>query len=226
MKKAVILMPHFDDEIFNSISFLLKYPGRISIYFSHQGDCISHENYLKDISDMGAVLLKLNEYRNSKGFENARVEIYPDYNDVDRLNITTEWHEKLCRAIEMDIKENEVEYFIIPSPSNHQAHKVCHNIGKSLLRVPYINNIQNILIGTYYVDKITPNDLQNNNLCIHIPMEKSEVEFAKNLILLYTKNHAVNPENLEVIFRYEGYTCAEDYAQSFYPYYMKVNLKK
>ena len=47
-------MPHFDDEIFNAASFLIKYSNPISIYFTHQGDCISRENYLKDIEDMEA----------------------------------------------------------------------------------------------------------------------------------------------------------------------------
>lgn len=223
MKKSIILMPHFDDEIFNAASFLIKYSGPISIYFSHQGDCISYENYLKDIEDMERVINKLNDYRKEKNKTEVKVEMYSDFHDVSRLNMTEEWHAQLCRAIENDIKENEIEYFIIPSPSNHQAHKACYNIGKSLLRAPYINNIQNILIGTYYVDKITPNDL-NESLSFHIPMEKEEVELAKNVISLYTKNHAINPENLEVIFRYEGYTCAEEYAQSFYPYYIKHKL--
>ncbi len=55
-------------------------------------------------------------------------------------------------------------------------------------------------------------------------MKKEEVKFAVDLISLYTKNHAINPENIEVIFRYEGFTCSEEYAQSFYPYYIKHNL--
>ncbi len=223
-KKAIILMPHFDDEIFNAASFLIKYSGPINIYFSHQGDCISKENYIRDIEDMNRVIEKLNSYRkeNSKG--PVTVKIYPNYKkDVNRLNITPEWHSTLCTAIENDIKRSDVEYFIIPSPSNHQAHKACYKIGKSLLRAPYINNIQNILIGTYYVDKITPNDL-NESLSFHIPMTENEVNFAIELISLYTKNHAIEPENLEVIFRYEGFTCSEKYAQSFYPYYIKHKL--
>ena len=222
-KKSIILMPHFDDEIFNAISLLIKYSNPISIYFTHQGDCISRENYLKDIEDMNRVMEKLNKYRKENQKAPVTVEMYSDYNDVGRLSITEEWHEKLCRGIETDIKNNEIEYFIIPSPSNHQAHKSCYNIGKSLLRAPYINNIQNILIGTYYVDKITPNDL-NESLCFHVPMKKEEVKFAVDLISLYTKNHAINPENIEVIFRYEGFTCSEEFAQSFYPYYIKHNL--
>ena len=67
-------------------------------------------------------------------------------------------------------------------------------------------------------------DSMDNVATLHIPMKKEEVEFAVGLISLYTKNHAINPENLEVIFRYEGFTCSEEYAQSFYTYYIKHEL--
>lgn len=222
-KKAIILMPHFDDEIFNSVSFLLKYSGDIDIYFSHQGDCISEENYNKDITDMNEVITRLNRYRNERMPGKISVKLYPKYGEVDRQSMTNEWHKNLCGAIEDNIKNNKIEYFIIPSPSNHQAHKSSYNIGKSLLRAPYINNIENILIGTYYVDKITPNDL-NRQPCLYFPISKNDLEFAKEILSLYTKNHAINPENLEVIFRYEGFCCSEEYAQAFYPYYMKKIL--
>ena len=52
-----------------------------------------------------------------------------------------------------------------------------------------------------------------------------ETNFYKKQHRIALRNCGViNPENIEVIFRYEGITCSEEYAQSFYPYYIKHNL--
>lgn len=216
-------MPHFDDELFNACSFLLTYKGPIDLFFSHQGDCITEEMYSRDIQDLTKVLSELDMYRTNKGFGKISVKAYPAFEDVDRIKIKSEWHQKLCSMIESELKNNEIEYFIIPSPSIHQSHQQCYQIGKSMLRAPYISNIQNILIGTYYVDKITPNDLTSSP-CIFIPMTEEEKQFAIKLLGYYNKNHAIDSENLNIIFSYDGFRCCEKAAQGFYPYYSKLKL--
>lgn len=223
MKKSIVLMPHFDDELFNACSFLLTYKGTIDLFFSHQGDCITEEMYNRDILDFKKVMSELNDYRLQKGWGTVGLKGFPNFEDVDRLGINSKWHHELCSLIENELRENEIEYFIIPSPSIHQAHQACYQIGKSMLRAPYISNIDNILIGTYYVDMITPNDLTSSP-CIFIPMSEQDKNFAIHLLSYYNKNHAIDSKNLDVIFNYDGFRCCESAAQGFYPYYSKLKL--
>jgi len=225
-KILVMLMPHFDDEIFNGISFLLNYPREIHLFISHEGDCISEESYSRNTCDFFEVIGKLNDYRKERGYSPIIVGGIPLYSKevVDRLSIKPDWHEDLCSRLEkILISEGRVEYFIIPSPSIHQSHTQSHNIGKSMLRPPYLDNIDEVLVGTYQVDVRAPNTLLSED-CVFNPIKFRDLPFIVDLLNTYKKN-ALPSSELEVIFRYNGFRCGEDYAQVFHPVYRKLQFK-
>lgn len=45
MNKSIVILPHFDDEIFQTGAFLLKYKEEIELFITHPNDTISNSLY-------------------------------------------------------------------------------------------------------------------------------------------------------------------------------------
>jgi hypothetical protein len=168
------------------------------------------------------VLTKLNLYREAKGFYSVIIRSLPSYEDVGRLGVTEEWHKILCNNLEMDLSQNAIDYFIIPSPSIHQSHTQSHYIGKSLLRDPYLNNIREVLVGTYQVDARIQNTLLSED-CVFNPISEEGMELILDLLVIYQKN-LLPTDELKTILAYNGFRCHEKYAQVFHPVYRKLSF--
>ncbi len=67
-RKCLIIATHFDDDYLMFGSFLINYPGDISILYTHQGDCVSKDTYDIELKENENFISSLRNYREGKGY--------------------------------------------------------------------------------------------------------------------------------------------------------------
>lgn len=137
MSSSIIVVPHYDDELFCAGSFLLSYKHDINIVFTHTTDFISKKEEYKQSEFLINSMKIINKYRKEHKMPEIKMFV-------------TETLDFARHLIENMIKDaGKIDYFITTAMSTHPSHTECHNFCIELLRWPYISKIQDFLTATY-----------------------------------------------------------------------------
>lgn len=105
MNKSIVILPHFDDEIFQIGAFLLKYKEEIELFITHPNDTISNSLY-----NLQKKLFNLNTKIHVK------VINYDNFKDKDKMlsffstsdQLSNDYTNRLLNAKYIDINGNEL----------------------------------------------------------------------------------------------------------------------
>jgi hypothetical protein len=214
-RKCLILAPHFDDEYLMFGSFLINYPGDIDIVFTHQGDCISEDAYKSELEENKNFTNALCAYREKNKFGKYTIKYIPKAGGVNRLGVSEKTHWEICETIESLLSNNTWEYYLYSCKSIHNNHRQSNIIAESLLRDPYIFNIQKVLIGTYDPECMFPTE-DAGKFCTQRIINKKEISALIRIGEHYNKKLEKFPEKqFRKILRYNGLKVKQPYAQAF-----------
>ena len=215
MGKCLIVATHYDDEYLMFGSFLINYPGEINVVFTHQGDCLSKDSFAKEYREHEKFTEALKKYRISKGFGEYNVKYVPKFGEVNRLGVTVETHKDICKTIESLLEHEKWEYYLYSCKSIHNNHQQSNIIAESMLRNPYVFNVQNILIGTYDPECLFPVE-DAGKFCIQRIITEEEMSALTRIGRNYhDKLEKFPEEQFKKILRYNGLKVDKPYAQAF-----------
>lgn len=220
-RAAILIVPHFDDEIFQVGSFLLSYKNNIELVFTHPCDTIgfNSERYNNQLDMMHKSLNKIKEYRTNHGMiSNIKVTILP-YSKPN--GIGDEFLNAIHDLESIVNKYPEIDYYIYSVKSSHQSHQESHKLAEIVLRSPFIEKINNILEATYpqnYFGIINNTDDAIYNT--YNMMDKEMVDLLVDIIgTTYGQknppNSILSPEGFRNSLQFYGYAGQCDYAQPF-----------
>lgn len=218
MNKSIVILPHFDDEIFQTGAFLLKYKEEIELFITHPNDTISNSLYNLQKKMFIKTISLINEFRLKNNLKKIKTYIY-NYSNFNGY-IKTNNRKKIQKDLENVMSKENIDYFITTVKSTHQSHKICNEIAISCLRSPYIEKINNILLATYPQDEygISFTDKKIN---AYIQLEKQEVEFLcyciKEIYGIKNNNKKIlNSDSFYKYLSYFGIKSGNEFAMPFY----------
>lgn len=223
--KSIIVVPHFDDEIFQTGSILLNYKNDIDLLITHPTDCISKQRFLSQLEMFKQCLNLINTYRKIKGYVgNIQSYVYTlatfngYMNDHGRKRIQTRLES--CFFDKVTNEPYNIDYFVYTEESTHQSHLECNHICNSICRSPYIENIKDIMLATYPQSEFGIKFNKNNNINSYIPITQEQVSLMCDCIgkIYGEKNHnttILGADNFETYLKFFGERCGNAFAQPF-----------
>lgn len=225
--KAVLVSPHFDDEILLTGSFLVSYPGDIILAVTHQGDCIDWGKMEVEKKAFTTVINELRDYRESHGLGTieTRLLTFAKPGFLGYSTDSTMYKDILMRLEKLILEAGEISHFVFSAKSGHQNHTESNKICRSVLRDRFTDKIHTVLEAVYpnllFAPTAEGNDL--SNLTAFHEISKEGLEFLKrqldiNYACKVQGNMSYNGDSFEVVCRYFGRCIRKEFAQ---PYIIK-----
>jgi hypothetical protein len=206
---------HFDDEYLMFGSFLINYPGDISVVFTHQGDCIPEAAFERELEENRNFTRALCAYRKKKGYGEYAIEYIPKKGGVKRLGVCEKTHREICETVESLLLNHTWEYYLYSCRSIHNNHRQSNMIAESLLRDPYIFNVQKVLMGTYDPECMFPTE-DAGRFCAQRIISEEEMSILIQIGKNYHRKLEKYPEEqFRKILHYNGLKIRKAYAQAF-----------
>ena len=225
-RRCLIIATHFDDDYLMFGSFLIGYPGEISIVYTHQGDCISENKYNEELIENENFLEALAKYREKKGYGKCEKVYYPQHGEVSRLGVSEKAHFDICEKVEKLLEKYKWEYYLYSCKSIHNNHVQSHMIAESILRDPYIFSVEKVYIGTYDPECMFPvEDAGKFNTQVIIS-EEDMSELTRIGKKYHKKLEKFTEEQFRKILHYNGLKIKKIYAQSFAPRHQIISFQK
>lgn len=207
-KKAVLVVPHRDDELLQMGAFLTEFSGQINLVLTHANDYLMGDEMNQDRLMFYDSMQEIYRYRDRRGFESVFVEEIP-YRDPHRILSTLD-----------DILEpmKHIDYFVFSAETSHASHTECSDICMSAMRNETLYKTDNILMASYPVKDLgisRPKDTDNENTFFKLSMDSAD------LLIMCLREHyrqkatigrGSNAENFELWLRYNGRKIATDFA--------------
>jgi hypothetical protein len=214
-RKCLIMATHFDDEYLMFGAFLINYPGDIYVIFTHQGDCISDATFKSELEENKNFTKALCAYRKTKEYGDYVIKYIPRMGGVHRLGVSEETHREICETAESLLLNNTWEYYLYSCRSIHNNHRQSNIIAESLLRDPYIFNVQKVLMGTYDPECMFPTE-DAGKFCAQRIISEEEMGILTQIGKNYHKKLEKYPEEqFRKILHYNGLKIRKAYAQAF-----------
>lgn len=226
--KSIIIVPHFDDEIFQAGGILLNYKYIIDLFITHPTDTISTEKYIKQHKMFKECIKLISEYRLSKGYEEINCYTYQKakFNGYMSSEGRREIQNDLEKAFELNLVDDKwesnykVDYLVFTESSTHQSHNECYHIAMSLCRSPYIEQCKDIMLATYPQSEYGIKIDSTRQINSYLPLTTEQVDILVNCIgtIYGEKNDTsqiLGPENFKTYLNFFGSKCGKDFAQPY-----------
>lgn len=146
---AVIIVPHFDDEVFQFGAYLTEYPHHIDIVFTHPTDTVSDELYMKQYNMMKSCINTLNDYRSRRNFEYPEID-FKVIPTAGPKGISSDNYLSAVSLIESIVRQyKEIDCYGFSIKSSHQSHTESNQIASHVMRSPYVEKMKLILNAPY-----------------------------------------------------------------------------
>lgn len=227
-KCMIIIVPHMDDCIFQSASFLFNYPGTIYLFLTHSNDTISKERWLHQSNMFQQSIDCVNSYRKEKNFELAIPIVF----NCGEFNGMSSYSRKYIhgKIEELLDRVEKIDYYVTTIKSTHQSHNECNDIALSMMRSPYIEKVKTIVLGSYpqSVYGLTYSS-EYNDLNTYVPMTEDQVDLSCKIIgEVYgeknLKNSILGAPHFKEMLKFYGNCISEEYAQPFKNIRHKITL--
>lgn len=225
--RAILVCPHYDDEILLTGSFLVEYEGDVTLIVTHQGDCIPPSKWEVENNAFTNVVREIQDYRSQKGKGKLKIVDLSSW-EPDCLGYSTrpESYIGVLSQIEKEVLEGEeISYFIFPAKSGHQNHNECNKMCRSVLRDRYTDRIKTIMESVYPNMLFSPTaegiDLSSLNAFHEVSSEGMELlkrQLDVNYNCKVQGNLSYNGASYEIVCRYFGRNARIEFAQ---PYILK-----
>lgn len=158
---AVIVVPHFDDELYCAGSYLVTYPHQINLIITHPTDTCKSDKYKSQVKMFEESVKQLNEYRKFLGFD----PIFPKVIEGAGPNgLPPDLYLSAITAIENACNDFEkIDYYVYTLKSGHQSHTECNNIARAVLRHDFLAKMKYVLEAPYPMLYFTPSSFSNDD---------------------------------------------------------------